>query len=113
MLLKRPFNHSIKVNPAEPHKLPAKDNASNDNCYEVRVNGRWLCYDHNKPIDQEPDFKETDRYPVMLIDTRTGHVIYCTSIEIHGESWTHTALSDAEHSRNSVRVQTISEVTIR
>ena len=82
-------------------------------CYEVRVNGRWLCYDHNKPIEQEADFKETDRYPVMLIDTRTGHIIYCTSIEIHGESWTHTSLSDAEHSRNSVRVQTISEVTIR
>lgn len=112
MLVKRPFNHSIKVNPASPLTLPAMDDGAADHAYQIHVNGRWLCYDHSKQPEEHADFKETDRYPVMVTDTRTGHIIYCTEIALLGTSRTVARPSDEHSSRNSVRVQTVSEIVI-
>lgn len=70
--------------------------------YDVRVNGRWVCGSQVEP-------RETDSYPVMLVDNDSGEVIFCTKIIFHQGSYTHVESSDG---KNTVRMRTTGNVTI-
>lgn len=107
MLTKRKYgNCSIKSASDKPMELEA-------GTWDIRVNGRWLCRDWNKPDEwhKKDGAADTDYYPVMVINVNTGHIIYCTKIIYHDESWTETIKANADGS-NSVRVRTLGRVTI-
>ena len=70
--------------------------------YDVRVNGRWVC-------GSQDDARETDMYPVMLVDNDTGDVIFCTKIVFHQSSYTHV---ESSNGKNTVRMRTTGNVTI-
>jgi len=75
--------------------------------YDVRVNGRWICGGH-------PDQRETDSFPVMLVDNDTGDVYFCTKIIFHQGSYTHVESMWTANSsgKNTVRMRTTGDVTV-
>lgn len=99
-------NYSIKSASDTPMELEA-------GTWDIRVNGRWLCRDwtHEDKWHIKDGAKDSDFYPVMVINHETGHIIYCTKIIYHDESWTET-IKACGSGGNSVRVRTLGRVTI-
>lgn len=97
-------NCSIKSASDSPMELEA-------GTWDIRVNGRWLCRDWQKPDawHVKDGARPEDFYSVMVINHDTNHIIYCTKIIYHDESWTETVTQDG---KNSVRVRTLGRVTI-